>query len=103
MTTFYPKTETKYRKCGVLMLVDDSVMEKLNYNYSALRQKLDFYMRELNKIFRSTVLSKPPHNMVFMTIQYVKHMRYFLPGCSNGDVGTIDDTYCKFFNCCSSS
>ena len=71
------------------MLVDDSVMEKLGYNYSALRQKLDFYMRELNKIFRSTVLSKPPHNMVFMTIQYVKYMRYFLPGCSNGDVGTF--------------
>ena len=73
------------------MLVDDSVMEKLDYSYSALRRKLDFYMRELNEIFRSTVLSKPPHNMVFMTIRYVKYLRNFLPGCSNGDVGTLHD------------
>ena len=73
------------------MLVDDSVMEKLDYSYSALRRKLDFYMRELNEIFRSTVLSKPSHNMVFMTIRYVKYLRNFLPGCSNGDVGTLHD------------
>ena len=86
MMALNQKIETKYRKCGILMLVDDSVMDKLDHNFSALRQKLDFYMRELNKIFRSTVLSKPPHKKIFFNIRYVKYLKDFLPGCNCGDV-----------------
>ena len=81
------------------MLVDDSVMDKLDHNSSALRQKLDFYMRELNKIFRSTVLSKPPHNKIFFNIQYVKYLIDFLPGCNCADVskGSLQKEFHGFF------
>ena len=93
MITLYQKIDTKHTECRILMLVDDSVMGKLEHNFSALRQKLDFYMRELNQIFRSTVLSKPPHNKLFFVIRRVKYLRNFLPGCNCGDVSTSSYTF----------
>ena len=93
MMAIYQKIDTKHTECRILMLVDDSVMDKLEHNFSALRQKLDFYMRELNQIFRSTVFSKPPYDKLFFVIRHVKYLRNFLPGCNCGDVSTSSYTF----------
>ena len=79
-----------YKKCGILIIVDDSVMEQIDHNKMILRKKLDLYIKELNEIYRSTILAKPPHNKVFLQIDRVKYWKEFLPGCNDGNVCTKD-------------
>lgn len=74
------------KNCGILIIVDDSVMDQIDHNFKLLRKTLDLYMEEINEIYRSTILAKPAHNKVFLKINHVKYWKDFLPGCNDGNV-----------------
>ena len=74
------------KKCGILILVDDSVMDHIDHNFILLKKKLDLYMKELNEIYQRTILAMSPHNNIFLKINHVKYWKEFLPGCNDGNV-----------------
>ena len=93
LMTLHQIIETQYSRCGIMVIVDDSVMDQLDHNLWNLEDKLNLFMKELNEIYRSTILAHPPHNKVYLNINHVKYWKDFLPGCSDGNVNMYKLAY----------
>ena len=78
--------EGRNKGCGILILVDDTMMFEINNDEKVLREKVDHYISELNNIFKNTILKDPPNNDLYFYIKHVIHLKNFLPDCNNGGV-----------------
>ena len=74
------------RRCKMLLIVDDSVMEKIDHKEWILRKKLENYLKQLNSIFHGLSVTDSP---VVIDIHHVIYLKNFLPGCTNGYVRYI--------------
>ena len=72
--------------CGVLILVDSTVMDLFQDNESQIRNKVDKYIEKLNEIYQSTILKYPPNNNIYFFIKHLTVLRSYLPGCFNKQV-----------------
>ena len=86
LITLVIEIETRNKGCGVLILVDDTVMGEIKNDEKVLRKKIDYYISELNTIYQNTILANPPHNDIYFYIKHVTHLKNFLPDCNNGGV-----------------
>ena len=86
LITLSYETENRNKGCGMLILVDDTMMAEINYDEKILREKVNHYISELNTIFKDTILKDPPNNDIYFYIKHVTHLKNFLPDCNNGGV-----------------
>ena len=84
------ETENRNKGCGMLILVDDTMMAEINNDEKILREKVNHYISELNTIFKDTILKDPPNNDLYFYIKHVTHLKNFLPDCNNGGVCLIE-------------
>ena len=80
------ETESRNKGCGILILVDDTMMSEIKNKENVLRKKVDHFISELNTIYQNTILAEPPHNDLYFYVKHVTHLKNFLPDCNNGGV-----------------
>ena len=80
------RCEARNQGCSLLMLVDDTV----RLEDQALRQKIDSYVKDLNRIYQNTILKDPPNNNVYFFVKRVIKLQKFLSNCQNKQVNTLN-------------
>ena len=76
------RSEARNQGCSILMMVDDSV----TLDDEGLRQKIDFYVKDLNRIYQNTILKDPPNDDLYFYVKKVINLQRFLPNCQNKQV-----------------
>ena len=82
------KNKSVQKGCGILILVDETVMDELDDSRRILRKILDKAVRDLNDIFRSKLFAGDFN--VFFYIERVVLMKNFIPKCEDGNVSGVE-------------
>ena len=98
--------------CSLLILVDQSFFEVgglidtcnwswkfiillcnlVNNDEAKLRGKVDVYIKQLNSIYKDTILKSPPNNKVYFYVKDLIILKNYIPSCNNKGVN-----YLKWF------
>ena len=72
--------------CGLLILLDDTVVKLFQNNETIIRTRVDRYIEKLNDIYQSTILKHPPNNNIYFFTEHLTVLKSYLPGCLNKGV-----------------
>jgi len=79
--------------CDLLLVYDDTVYDSYNSNTTAIKEKVQYYVNNLNEIYSKTILKDPPNERIYFSIGKLVHIQGFAPNCKNP--GIILDEFSK--------
>jgi len=78
--------QTRNQGCSLLILVDQSFFEVVNNDEAKLRGKVDEYIKQLNAIYKDTILKSPPNDKLYFYVKDLIILENFIPSCNNKGV-----------------
>jgi hypothetical protein len=69
--------------CNLLIAYDDTVYSSYDSNVTAIKEKVKYYVQNLNKIYADTVLRDAPNEKIYFRVGKLVYIQNFAPNCNN--------------------